>query len=140
MVRLTIDEFNEATCYLYFSTGDRATKKFWVTNMVENGVKPSVAGKVWAIALQSGRVKQGIVHDVTDTFLPANVTGIVRNVLLSLIPDGGLTHSLTQAIYQVTGLNPSSVQIVLNVLEVENFLEQRRAVNPWQYIPRKWGR
>jgi len=138
MVRLTIDEFNEATRYLYFSTGDRATRKLWVTHMVENGVTPSVAGKVWAIALQSGRVKQGIVTDITDTFLPANVAGIVRNVLLSLIPSNGLTYPLTEAIYQATGLNPSSIQTALNVLENENFLEQRRAVNPWHYIPRKW--
>jgi len=138
MTKLTIDEFNEATRYLYFSTGDRATKTFWVTHMIDNGVKPSVAGKVWAIALQSGRVKQGIVHDVTDTFLSADITGIVRNVLLSLIPSSGLTYPLTEAIYQATGLNPSSIQTALNVLEVENFLEQRRAVNPWQYIPRKW--
>jgi len=138
MARLTIDEFNEATRYLYFSTGDRATKKFWITHMVDNGVKPSVATKVWAIALLSGRVKQGIVTDVTDTFLPANVTGIVRNVLLSLIPNNGLTYPLVEAIYQATGLNPVNIQMALNVLAAENFLEQRLAVHPWQYIPRKW--
>jgi len=140
MARLTIDEFNDATRYLYFSTGDRATRKFWVTHMIDNGVTPSVAGKVWAIALQSGRVKQGIVHDVTDTFLPVNTTEIVRNVLLSLQPACGLTDPLVQGVYRVTGLYPSSVQTALNALGAEYFLEQRLAVPPYQYIDRKWGK
>lgn len=139
MANLNIDTFIAATNSVFLSTGDRIKKPLFVTLLLDAGTDAKVANQVWSMMNKSGRIQKGLVVDLTDSFIAPNTVEIVRSVLLSLQPDGGLTDALLTALYKVTGLSDNTIQSALNALENEYFLEQRRAVSPAQYIPRRWA-
>jgi len=139
MANLNIDTFIAAANSVFLPTGSRVKKSLFIELLTDAGTEAKVANQVWGVMNKSGRIQKGLVVDLTDSFIAPNTVDIVRSVLLSLQPDGGLTDALIAALYRVTGLSFSTIQSALNSLENEYFLEQRRTVSPAQYIPRKWA-
>ena len=139
MTKLNIDTFIAATEMIYLRQGDVVKKSAFVCLLIEYGIDPTVAKKVWAMMNKAGRIKNSVVVRELEEFMGSEKVDIVRTVLLQLKPDGGLTKPLVDAVARVTGIYASSVQAALNSLESEYFLEQRKCVQPFQYIPRKWS-
>jgi len=136
-------EFEEITAKLYLYPGDKFTQKFWVAQLVENtGCSRASALDICRLVVGSGRVVNGKVvtaevgYTVDGRYL--GVIAIVKTVLVALGAESGLSAPLIDALQEITGLPCWAVQHAFDCLSTDGFMEQRRAVNPAQYIDRKW--
>jgi len=135
--------FESITSKLYLSAGDKFTQKFWVYQLTENtGCSRPDALKICRLVVSSGRVVNGVVvtakvgYEVDGRYL--GVIAIVKAVLVALGAESGLSTPLIDALQVVTGLPFWAIQHAFDCLSNDGFMVQHRAVNPAQYVARKW--